>query len=209
MPVTDIEIRVAPNRQDRAVHEVRGEIEPRDQRDVVLERRPARPEPRRERVRLSRRHERRGRHPQERHHRQHQSGAEHDVQHEGSAGASHAWLPRCSRSCTAVPISMITNSTNAIAAAIPMRHQRKPCWYIISTIVVVLCSGPPCVITYGSANSWNWPSIVMRPTNRNVGPRPGAVMWRKRGHHPAPSKSAASYSSSGMLCSPAMKISML
>jgi len=43
---------------------------------------------------------------------------------------------------------------NAIAAAAPIRHQRKPSSYMNSTRLVVLRSGPPLVITYGSAKSW-------------------------------------------------------
>ena len=39
----------------------------------------------------------------------------------------------------------------ATAAAYPIRQNLKPCWYIIMTIVSVLLSGPPPVMTYGSA----------------------------------------------------------
>ena len=46
-----------------------------------------------------------------------------------------------------VPASMRTKSRHAIAAACPMRHQRKPSSYISITRLVVLRSGPPCVIT--------------------------------------------------------------
>ena len=53
-----------------------------------------------------------------------------------------------------VAIRITTNSTKAIAAAYPIRHQRKPSSYIISTTLVVLRSGPPWVITYGSEKSW-------------------------------------------------------
>ncbi|OGF23507.1 MAG: hypothetical protein A2V63_11765 [Candidatus Eisenbacteria bacterium RBG_19FT_COMBO_70_11] len=104
---------------------------------------------------------------------------------------------------------MITNSTKAMAAAIPMRHQRKPSSYMRSTTLVVLFSGPPWVMTYGSEKSWNWPIMVSTPTNRKVGARLGIVMCTKRDQAPAPSRWAASYKSSGTLCSPAMKMSML
>ncbi len=48
----------------------------------------------------------------------------------------------------------MTNRTKATDAAYPIRHHRNPSSYISSTTVVVALSGPPWVITYGSANSW-------------------------------------------------------
>lgn len=90
-----------------------------------------------------------------------------------------------------------------------MRHQRNPCSYMSSTTVTVERSGPPCVITYGSAKIWNCPIIVITPTNRKVGPRAGSVTCQNRARAPAPSSSAASCSSSGIACRPAMKMSML
>jgi hypothetical protein len=49
---------------------------------------------------------------------------------------------------------MTMNSTKAIEAAYPIRHQRKPSSYISRTTLVVARNGPPWVITYGSAKSW-------------------------------------------------------
>jgi hypothetical protein len=42
---------------------------------------------------------------------------------------------------------IIANSPKAIAAALPMFHQRNPCSYISRVIEVVAKSGPPRVIT--------------------------------------------------------------
>ena len=44
----------------------------------------------------------------------------------------------------------------------------------------MLCSGPPCVITYGSEKIWKNPSIVVTATNRNVGPSIGTVTCTNR-----------------------------
>ena len=53
-----------------------------------------------------------------------------------------------------VAARMIINSTKAIAEAKPILHQRNPSSYMYITRLYVLCSGPPWVITYGSAKSW-------------------------------------------------------
>src|SRR6185312_1092664 len=128
------------------------------------ERRVPRQEVRRILIRHSRLHERRRHHPEEREQRDERAEDERRVQRErrdahaaargnSGDGARHA-RRRSRRNWSTVQARMITNSTNAIAAALPNRHQRKPSVYMKSTRLVVLLSGPPCVITYGSANNW-------------------------------------------------------
>ena len=46
----------------------------------------------------------------------------------------------------------VKTKRDAIEDARPSRHQRKPCSYMSSTRLVVLLSGPPCVITKMMSN---------------------------------------------------------
>ena len=52
------------------------------------------------------------------------------------------------------PSSFIMRNPRPTALALPRFHHRKPSSYMKYSTLTVLRSGPPCVITYGSANSW-------------------------------------------------------
>src|SRR5207237_5199991 len=95
---------------------------------------------------LAGRHERGGDHPQQGDHRQ-QRGDDEQRVHDDRL---HVRALRCNHNCSIVAAPMKRKRMNATAAAYPMFHQRKPCWYISMTTESVLLTGPPRVITYGS-----------------------------------------------------------
>src|SRR5262249_37580919 len=109
----------------------------------------------RKRIGLAGGHERGRDHPQQGTEREEGARDQGGMQRQRGHELLHRVRSRDSLSWIKVPVSMIRNSRNAMAAAMPMRHQRNPCAYRNNTNVIVDCSGPPCVITQRSPKSWN------------------------------------------------------
>src|ERR1019366_8740786 len=180
---------------DGAAQKRAADVEPQKELPVLIEGGRVRHEVRRKRGRFPIRHERRREHPQQRKKSQEAACDEDGVQNQRFAPPAHCFSRN--RICTSVAAPMMRKSTNATAAAYPIRQNLKPCSYIIMTIVSVLLSGPPLVMTYGSAKICSCPIATTTPTKRNVGPSIGSVTCRNCRHIPAPSNRAASYNSSG------------
>src|SRR5574341_2124523 len=121
----------------------------------------------------------------------------------------HAPPRFCNLDWSSDPSRMMKKRTNAIAAEYPKFHQRNPCWYMSRTMLSVLLTGPPWVMTYGSVKSWKLPIMAMMLTNTVVGASMGSVILLNCCQKFAPSIRAASYNSLEMFCKPATKMIML
>src|ERR687895_219784 len=131
---------------------------------VVDQRRRARQVARRQLIGLAGGHEGRRDHPGERQESEEGRQEQRRVDGEREQAPLHRRASRRRRpTCSAEVARMRAKRVKAIAAACPMFHQRKPCWYMRRAIESVALSGPPRVITYGSAKSWKKPTVVMTP----------------------------------------------
>src|SRR5256886_7546941 len=109
-------------------------------------------------------------------------------QHPGTGDAHRACASRARRTCSAVTERIMRKSRNATAEAEPRFHHLKPSSYMKYSTLTVLCSGPPWVITYGSANSWKYPATVRMLTSSRVGRNIGSVMRPNSCQRLAPSR---------------------
>src|ERR1700686_3769794 len=123
-------------------------------------------------------------------------------QHSGTGRTHEVSASRARRSCNAVTARIIRNSRNATAEAEPRFHHLKPSSYMKYRTLTVLCSGPPWVITYGSANSWKYPATVRMLTSSRVGRNMGSVMRRNSCHRLAPARRAPPHKVGGGVSEP-------
>jgi hypothetical protein len=65
-----------------------------------------------------------------------------------------------------------------------MFHQRKPCLYMSRPVESVAFSGPPSVMTYGSAKNWKYPIGVSTPRRETWARAAAAVICRNSCHRP-------------------------
>src|SRR5207253_11518976 len=176
-----------------------------EQLTVVGKRRMVGQQPRWEGAPVGGRHERHRQHPQQRKRGAHRQGDQQRVhEYRGGARFHAASARRVTRSCRAVIARINRNSRKETAEAEPRFHHLKPSSYMKYSTLTVLCIGPPCVITYGSANSWKYPATVRMLTSSRVGRNIGSVMRPNSCQRLAPSRRAASYTPTGTLCSAAM-----
>ena len=101
-----------------------------------------------------------------------------------------------------VSSSKTAKNTTASALARPTRRSKNSCSYTAYTNTVVERTGPPCVITRTTSNSWKLAIRLVVATNSVVGRNSGQVTLRKRALGDAPSSSAASKIELGTSCRP-------
>src|SRR5262249_40349537 len=103
---------------------------------------------------LSGGHERHRDHPEDRPQGEEGDHRQRAVHGQPLHGSSLQRRRRAAAAWPAVTARVIANSRKATAEAEARFHHLKPSSYMKYRTLVVLWSGPPCVITYGSAKSW-------------------------------------------------------